>query len=180
MRVLNSLSFDRTGWRGQNRLDVRPHCQRTQRTLASRGCWLRHPTGCRRRRPRRRPRVLERVPVFRCYRMMTPRPTPPTKARRRRRKPLPQRGEGRKGRPPQQGRPKGPRREKLFPRTAMPTPVTTTRTGLQGPSPWRDREYPDSRITSWFLFFATQCLSNAAYNPAVRPGMIFPLRRAGP
>ena len=49
--------------------------------------------------------------------MMNPRPTPPTKATRRR-KPLPQRGEGRKGRPPQQGRPKGPRREKLFPRTA--------------------------------------------------------------
>ena len=45
-------------------------------------------------------------------------------------------GEGRKGRPPQQGRPKGPRREKLFPRTALPTLVTTTKTGPQGPSPW--------------------------------------------
>ena len=44
-------------------------------------------------------------------------------------------GERRKGRPPQQGRPKGPRRERLFPRTALPTPVMTTRTGLQGPSP---------------------------------------------
>ena len=107
---------------------------------------------CWRRRPRRRPRGLGRVPVFRCYRMMNPRPTPPTKARRRRRKPLPQRGEGGKGRPPQRGRPKGPRRGKLFPRTALPTPATTTRTGLQGPSPWRDRKYPDSRITSWFFF----------------------------
>ena len=31
MRDLNSLSFDRIGWRRPSRLSVRPHCQRTQR-----------------------------------------------------------------------------------------------------------------------------------------------------
>ena len=30
----------------------------------------------------------------------------------------------------------GSKKGKIFPRTAPPTPVTTTRTGLQGPSPW--------------------------------------------
>ena len=50
-------------------------------------------------------------------------------------RPLPQRGEGRKGRVPQRGRPKGPRREGPFPRTVPPTLATATRSGLQGPSP---------------------------------------------
>ena len=49
----------------------------------------------------------------------------------------------------------GSKRGKLFPRTVPPMLVMTTRIGLQGPSPWRDRKYPDSRITSRFFLFAT-------------------------
>ena len=57
-------------------------------------------------------------------------------------------GGGKKRKASQRVGPKGPRREGLFPRTIPPTPVMTTRIGLQGPSPWRDRKYPDSRMTS--------------------------------
>ena len=52
-------------------------------------------------------------------------------------------GERGRGRLPQRGRPKGPRGEGPFPRTALPTPTMATRSGLQGPSPWQDRKYPD-------------------------------------
>ena len=160
MRDLSSLTFDRIGRRRPDRSTVWLLCPKAQRTLAWRSCWFRHPMWCRRRRPRRRPRGLKRVPgAWRCriHHPTTPRRTPLVKTRRRRKKkPLPlQRGEERKGRPPQLGRPRGPRREKLFPRTAPLTSVMTTRTGPQGPSPWRDRKYPYSRITSWFFLFAT-------------------------
>ena len=183
MRDLSSLTFDRIGRRRPDRSTVRLLCPKAQRTLAWRSCWFRHPMWCRRRRPRRRPRGLERVPGARRCRIhhpTTPRRTPPMKTRRRKKRPLPlQRGERRKGRPPQLGRPKGPRRGRPLLRTTPPTSTTAKRSGRTGPSPWRDRKYPDSRITSWFFFLATQCLSNAAYNLAVRPRMIFPLRRAG-
>ena len=78
---------------------------------------------------------------------MTPRRTPPMKTRRRKKRPLPlQRGKGRKGRPPQLGRPKGPRRGEPFLRTTPPTPTTAKRSGRPGPSPWRNRKYPDTRV----------------------------------
>ena len=65
----------------------------------------------------------------------------------RKKRPLPlQRGEGRKGRPPQLGRPKGPRRGRPLLRTTPPTPTTAKRSGRTGPSPWRDRKYPDTRV----------------------------------
>ena len=62
-------------------------------------------------------------------------------------------GEGRKGRPPQPGRSKGPRGGRPVLRTTPPTPMTAKRSGRTGPSPWRDRKYPDSRITSRFFSF---------------------------
>src|SRR4051812_34784904 len=60
--------------------------------LVYRSCWLRHLTWCKRRRPRRRPRGLERVPGARRCRILhptNPRRTPPVKTRRRKKKPLP-------------------------------------------------------------------------------------------
>ena len=157
MRDLNSLAFDRIGRRRPGRLTVRLPCQKTQRTPDLQGCWFRHLTWCRRRRPRRRPRELERVPGVRCYRthhLMIPRRTPTAMARRRRKRLLPQWGERRKGRPPQLGRPEGPRREGPFLQTTPPTPMMEKRSGPRGPSPWRDRKCPDSRITHDFSFVA--------------------------
>ena len=96
MRDLSSLTFDRIGRRRPDRSTVRLLCPKAQRTLAWRSCWFRHPMWCRRRRPRRRPRGLERVPGARRCRIhhpTTPRRTPPMKARRRKKRPLPlQRG----------------------------------------------------------------------------------------
>ena len=56
----------------------------------------------------------------------------------------PQRRERGRGRLPQQGRPKGPRGEGLFPRTAPPTSTLARKNGLQGPGLRRDHKYPDS------------------------------------
>ena len=148
---LNSLTFDRIGRRSPDRSTVRLLCPKTQPMPAWRSCWFRHPMWCRRRRPRRRPRGLERVPDTRRCRIhhpMTPRRTPPMKTRRRKKRPLPlQRGARRKGRPPSLGRPKGPRRGKPFRQTTPPTPTTTERSGRSGPSPWRNRKYPDTRVS---------------------------------
>ena len=59
----------------------------------------------------------------------------------------PSRGGGTgKGRPPHQGRPKGPRREGPSSRTAPRRPLSATRSGYPGTSPWRSREYPDTVI----------------------------------
>ena len=58
----------------------------------------------------------------------------------------PQRGEGRKGSPPQPGRPKGPRGGRPLLRTTPPTPTTAKSSGRTGPSPWRNRKYPDTRV----------------------------------
>ena len=44
------------------------------------------------------------------------------------------------------GRPEGPRRGKPFLRTTPPTPTTAKRSGRTGPSPWRNRKYPDTRV----------------------------------
>ena len=151
MRDLSSRSFDRTGKRSPDRLTVRLLCPKAQRMPAWRSCWSRHLTWCRRRRPRRRPRELERVPGAwwcRIHRPMTPRRTPPTKTRRRKKRPLPlQRGEERKGRPRQLGGAEGTRRERPFLRTTPPTPTTVKRSGHPGPSPWPNHKYPDTRIT---------------------------------
>ena len=56
-------------------------------------------------------------------------------------------GEERKERPPQLGRPEGPRRGRPFFRTTPPTPKTAERSGHPRPSPWQHRKYPDTRIT---------------------------------
>ena len=135
MRDLSSLTFDRIGRRRPDRSTVRLLCPKAQRTLVWRSCWFRHPMWCRRRRPR----GLERVPgAWRCRipHPTTPRRTPPMQTRRRKKRPLPlQRGKGRKGRPPQLGRPKGPRKGKPFLRTAPPTPTAAERSGRLGPTP---------------------------------------------
>ena len=148
---LNSHSFNRIGRRRLDRSTVRLLCSKTQQTPAWPSCWFRHLTWCRRRRPRRRPRELERVPGARwcrTHRLTTPKRTPPPKTRRRKKKPLPlQRGEERKGRPPQLGRPEGPRRGRPFYRTTPPMPKTAERSGHLGPSPWQHRKYLDTRIT---------------------------------
>ena len=149
MRDLSSLTFDRIGRRRPDRSTVRLLCPKAQQTLTWRGCWFRHPMWCQ-RMSRRRTRGLERVPdARRCqiHHPTNPRRTPPTKTRRRKKSPLTlQRGKGRKGRPPQLGRPKGPRRGKPFLRTTPPTPTTAKRSGHSGPSPWRNRKYPDTRV----------------------------------
>ena len=91
MRDLNSLTFDRPGRRSPDRSIVRVLCPKAQQMPAWRSCWSRHLMWCRRRRPRRRPRELERVPgVWRCqiHHPMNPRHTPPLKMRRRKKKPL--------------------------------------------------------------------------------------------
>ena len=49
----------------------------------------------------------------------------------------------RKRKASQQGRPKGPRGEGLFPWTAPPTPTLAVKSGPQGPGLRRDRKYPD-------------------------------------
>ena len=105
---------------------------------------------CRRRRPRKRPRGLERVPgTRRCqiHHPMVPRHIPPMKTRRKKKRPLPlQREERRKGRPPSLGRPEGPRRGKPFLQTTPPTPMMAERSDRSGPSPWQNRKYPDARV----------------------------------
>ena len=60
--------------------------------------------------------------------------------------PPPQLGETRKGRPPCQGRPKGPRREGLSFRTAPRRPLLATMSGCPGTSPWQSRKYSDTII----------------------------------
>ena len=151
MRDLSSLTFDRIGRRSSDRSTLRLLCPKAQRTLAWRSCWFRHPMWCRRRRPQKRPRGLERVPGARRCRIpdpMVPRRIPPVKTRRKKKRPLPlQREERRKGRPPSLGRPEGPRRGRPFFRTMPPTPKTAERSGHPGPSPWQHRKYPDTRIT---------------------------------
>ena len=70
------------------------------------------------------------------------------KTRRRKKKPLPlQRGEERKGRSPQLGRPEDPRRGEPSCRTTPPMPKTAGRNGHPGSSPWQNRKYLDIRIT---------------------------------
>ena len=61
--------------------------------------------------------------------------------------PLPlQRGEERRERPPQLGKPEGPRRGKPFLRTTPPTLTMAEMSGSPGPSPWRDHKCPDTRV----------------------------------
>ena len=150
MRDLSSLTFDRIGRRRPDRSTVRLLCLKAQRTLAWRSCWFRHPMWCRRRRPRRRPRGLERVPGARRCRIhhpTVPRRIPPVKTRRKKKRPLPlQWEERRKGRPPSLGRPEGPRRGDPFPRITPPTTTTAGKSGRSGPSPWRNRKYLDTRV----------------------------------
>ena len=150
MRDLRSHSFNRTGRRSPDRSTVRLLCPKAQQMPAWRSCWSRHLTWCHRRRPRRRPQELERAPdTWWCWihHPTTPKRTPPPKTRRKK-KMLPlQAGENRKGRPPQLGRPEGPRREGPFCRTTPPMPRTAGRNGHPGSSPWQNRKHPDIRIT---------------------------------
>ena len=55
--------------------------------------------------------------------------------------------ETRKGRLPQLGGAKGPRREGLSFRTLPPPPSKAKTSGCLGPSPWRSRKYSDARVT---------------------------------
>ena len=107
MRDISSLTFDRIGRRSPDRSTVRLLCPKTQPMPAWRSCWFRHPMWCRRRRPRRRPQGLEKVPGARRCRVhhpTTPRRIPLVKTRRRKKRPLPlQWEERRKGRPPSLG-----------------------------------------------------------------------------
>ena len=56
-------------------------------------------------------------------------------------------GETRKGRPPQLGGPKGPRREGLSFRTVPLPPPKAKTSGCPGTSPWGGRKYSDTRVT---------------------------------
>ena len=151
MRDLSPHAFDRTGRVRPNRSTVRLLCPKTQPMPTWRSCWFRHPMWCRRRGPRRRPRGLERVPGAwwcRIHRPTTPKRPLPPKTRRRKTKPLPlQRGEEKKGRSPQLGRPEGPRRGRPFYRTTPPMPKTAGSNGHPGSNPWQNRKCPDTRIT---------------------------------
>ena len=55
-------------------------------------------------------------------------------------------GGEKKRKAPSLGRPEGPRRGKPFPQTTPPTSTTAERSGRSGPSPWRNRKYPDTRV----------------------------------
>ena len=153
MRDLSSRSFDRTGRRRLDSLTVRLLCPKAQQMPAWQSCWFRHLTWCRRRRSRKRPRGLERVPGAwwcRIHRPTTPTHPRPRKTRRKKKKkrPLPlQRGDERKGRSPQLGRPMGPRRGRPFCRTMPPMPKTAGRNGHPGSSPWQNRKCPATRMT---------------------------------
>ena len=84
----------------------------------------------------------------RTHRPMTLRRTLPPKTRKKKKKLHPHRlGETGKGRPPQPGRPEGPRREGLSFRTVPPPPPTANTSDYSGPSPWRSRKYSDTRVT---------------------------------
>ena len=67
--------------------------------------------------------------------------------------PPPQLGGTGKGRPSHQGRPKGPRRGGASFQTAPRRPLSATRSGYPGTSPWRSREYPDSIIVLGMFYF---------------------------
>ena len=147
MRDLSPHAFDRTSRGRPNRSTIRLLCPKTQRTPAWQSCWFRHLTWCQRRRPRRRPREPERVldaRWSRTHRPMTPRRTPPMKTRRRKERSLPQQGEKRKGRPPQLGRPEGPRKGGPSLRTTPPMPMTAKRSGRSGPSRWQNHKYSNT------------------------------------
>ena len=139
MRDLSSLTFDRIGRRSPDRSTVRLPCPKTQLMPAWRSCWFRHPMWCRRRRPRRRPRGLEKVPGARRCRVhhpTAPRRIPPMKMRRKKKRPLPlQREERRKGRPPSLGRPEGPRRGEPFPGLLHRRRRRRRRVAAQGQAP---------------------------------------------
>ena len=76
-------------------------------------------------------------------------------------------GGTRKGRPPQLGRPKGPRREGTSFRTAPRRPPTAATSGYQGTCPWRCRKYPDTIVIQG-MFYCTASLY-AEYDYAVHP-----------
>ena len=84
--------------------------------------------------------------------------------------PPPKLGERRKGRSPQPGRPKGPRREGPSFRTAPRRPPTATTSGCPGISPWRSRKYPDTIIILGMFRFVVSY--HAEHDHAVHPGPI--------
>ena len=88
----------------------------------------------------------------------------------------PQPGETRKGRPPRQGRPKGPRREGPSFRTAPQRPLLAMRSGYPGTSPWRSRKYLDTIIILGMFYFIASY--HAKHDHAVHPKPIstYPLR----
>ena len=61
-----------------------------------------------------------------------------------------------KGRPPHQGRPKGPRSKGPSSRTAPRRPLSAMRSGYPGTSPWSSHKYPDTiRVLGMFYFIAS-------------------------
>src|SRR3954462_735642 len=107
---------------------------------------------CRRRRPRRRkPPGLEKVPATwwcRTRHLMSPRRSPLVKTKRRNKEALPpQRGEKRRRRPPQRGRPRGRGKGRPLRRTTPTTPKRAERSGRTEPSVRRHRKYSYTRMT---------------------------------
>ena len=89
----------------------------------------------------------------------------------------PSRGGGTgKGRPPHQGRPKGPRREGPSFRTAPRRPLSATRSGYPGASPWRSREYPDTIIVLGMFYFIASYHAEHDYAVHPEPISTYPLR----
>src|SRR3954468_13521116 len=107
---------------------------------------------CRRRRSRRRrPPGLERVPAMwwcRARHLASLRRPPLVKMRRRNKDALPlHRGERKRRRSPQQGRPRGRGKGRSLRRTTPPTPKREERSGRTEPSVRRHRKYSHTRMT---------------------------------
>src|SRR4051812_18378312 len=91
---------------------------------------------------------------------MSPRRPPLVKTRRRKKKSLPlRRGKERRGRLPQRGQLRGPKRGRPLRRTTPLTPTRTRRSGRKGPSVRRSRKYSDTRVTHDILLFAQLSLT---------------------
>src|SRR4051812_30456486 len=107
---------------------------------------------CRRRRSRRRrPQGLERVPAMwwcRARHLASLRRPPLVKMRRRNKEALPlHRGERKRRRPPQQGRPRGRGKGRPLRRTTPPTPKRAERSGRTEPNVRRRHKYSHTRMT---------------------------------
>ena len=85
----------------------------------------------------------------------------------------------RKGRSPHLGRPKGPRREGPSFRTTTQHPLTATRSGCPGTSPWRSRKYPDTIVIHGMFYCTASPYAEYDYADRPKPVSTYP-RRAVP